>query len=318
MDGSATAGSSTRSSRGEYPADVLERFERDPPAGSTTATCATIAAPLDFLGVNYYTPAACVPGRIRRAARRRSSSREGSEHTDMGWEVYPDGLYELLVRLHDDYEPPPLYVTENGAAFADAAQQRQRRRPAADLLPRAPPRRARAARSTDGVPVRGLLRLVAARQLRVGARVTRSASASSTSTSRRSSACRRRATPGTATSSRPSAPGSHRPRATRGRAGDGRRRRDAWATGGSRYAPKQSSKVENAEGGNVAGKRNVQAKRAPVAQWTERRTSNPRVAGSNPAGRMEVPANRPLLLLSRRIRCARRIPERISYLRLRV
>jgi beta-glucosidase len=39
--------------------------------------------------------------------------------TDMGWEVYPDGLRELLVRLHDDYGPIPLLVTENGAAFGD-------------------------------------------------------------------------------------------------------------------------------------------------------------------------------------------------------
>jgi len=37
----------------------------------------------------------------------------------VGWEVYPDGLYELLVRLHEDYSVPPLYVTENGAAFGD-------------------------------------------------------------------------------------------------------------------------------------------------------------------------------------------------------
>ena len=38
----------------------------------------------------------------------------------MGWEVYPHGLYELLVRLHESYELPPLYVTENGAAFPDS------------------------------------------------------------------------------------------------------------------------------------------------------------------------------------------------------
>ena len=39
--------------------------------------------------------------------------------TGMGWEVYPDGLRELLVWLHDDYGPIPLLVTENGAAFGD-------------------------------------------------------------------------------------------------------------------------------------------------------------------------------------------------------
>jgi beta-glucosidase len=40
-------------------------------------------------------------------------------HSDMGWEIYPDGLHDLLVRLRDDYDPPALLVTENGAAFAD-------------------------------------------------------------------------------------------------------------------------------------------------------------------------------------------------------
>jgi beta-glucosidase len=41
------------------------------------------------------------------------------EFTDMGWEVYPAALHELLLRLRDEYEIPPLYITENGAAFAD-------------------------------------------------------------------------------------------------------------------------------------------------------------------------------------------------------
>jgi beta-glucosidase len=38
----------------------------------------------------------------------------------MGWEIYPAGLTELLVRLHRDYTLPPIYITENGAAFKDA------------------------------------------------------------------------------------------------------------------------------------------------------------------------------------------------------
>jgi len=37
----------------------------------------------------------------------------------MGWEVYPEGLYDLLGRLHFDYRFPALYVTENGAAYPD-------------------------------------------------------------------------------------------------------------------------------------------------------------------------------------------------------
>jgi beta-glucosidase len=38
----------------------------------------------------------------------------------MGWAVHPDGLRDLLVRLRDEYDPPPLYVTENGAAYPDS------------------------------------------------------------------------------------------------------------------------------------------------------------------------------------------------------
>ena len=45
--------------------------------------------------------------------------REDVDHTDMGWEVVPDGLHDLLVRLRDDYGPAAIYVTENGAAFPD-------------------------------------------------------------------------------------------------------------------------------------------------------------------------------------------------------
>src|SRR5262249_49720982 len=41
------------------------------------------------------------------------------EHTDMGWEVYPDGLHDVLVRVTRDYEPAAIYITENGAAFPD-------------------------------------------------------------------------------------------------------------------------------------------------------------------------------------------------------
>jgi beta-glucosidase len=38
----------------------------------------------------------------------------------MGWEVYPEGLYRLLCRLHFEYGPRKLYVTENGSAWPDA------------------------------------------------------------------------------------------------------------------------------------------------------------------------------------------------------
>jgi beta-glucosidase len=102
--------------RGAYPQDVTDRFAAVSPLVED-GDMAAIAAPLDFLGINYYT---------RNVVRADPAGGEpvtvpadGSEHTEMGWEVYPDGLYELLTRLRDDYELPPVYVTENGAAFAD-------------------------------------------------------------------------------------------------------------------------------------------------------------------------------------------------------
>ena len=73
----------------------------------------TIAQPLDFLGVNYYT-------RIWASAEDPplpAPNERGA--TDMGWEVYPQGLTDLLCAIDRDYDLPPLYITENGAAVAD-------------------------------------------------------------------------------------------------------------------------------------------------------------------------------------------------------
>ena len=75
---------------------------------------ALIQAPLDFLGVNFYTriwASAAVPPVPAPFALGA---------TDMGWEIYPDGLCELLTQLQRDYPGlPPIYITENGMAAAD-------------------------------------------------------------------------------------------------------------------------------------------------------------------------------------------------------
>jgi beta-glucosidase len=73
----------------------------------------TIAQPLDFLGVNYYTRIWASAEQPPRAAPHDKGS------TDMGWEVYPQGITELLCAIDRDYDLPPLYITENGAACAD-------------------------------------------------------------------------------------------------------------------------------------------------------------------------------------------------------
>jgi beta-glucosidase len=100
--------------RGSYPADLLERNElaaRVVQDGDLEA----IAAPIDFLGVNNYFRFVVGAG----DDGPRFVANPEAQHTDMGWEVHPDGLYRLLVRIARDYAPPAIYVTENGAAFGD-------------------------------------------------------------------------------------------------------------------------------------------------------------------------------------------------------
>ena len=78
-----------------------------------------IAAKTDFLGVNYYTR---VVARDEDAANNLPQTIFAaplSERTEMGWEVYPQGLYNLLNRLHFEYQVPKLYVTENGCSYND-------------------------------------------------------------------------------------------------------------------------------------------------------------------------------------------------------
>ena len=102
--------------RGAYPEDMAEAWADLLPE-IRDGDLETIAAPIDFLGVNNYSSplVAADPNGGRSQIVRRPDA----EHTDMGWEITPDGLHDLLVRLKRDYAPEAIYVTENGAAFPD-------------------------------------------------------------------------------------------------------------------------------------------------------------------------------------------------------
>jgi beta-glucosidase len=100
--------------RGAYPADLLERNALVEPLVQDGDLDA-IATPVDFLGVNNYFR--FIVGADPEGPRLVPNHE--AQHTEMGWEVYPDGLHSLLVRVNEDYAPPAIYVTENGAAFGD-------------------------------------------------------------------------------------------------------------------------------------------------------------------------------------------------------
>jgi len=102
--------------RGAYPADMLAAWEESLPE-IRDGDLESIAAPIDFLGVNNYTSPLVAAD--SNGGRSQIVRRPDVDRTDMGWEVVPDGLHDLLCRLTRDYEPPALYVTENGAAFPD-------------------------------------------------------------------------------------------------------------------------------------------------------------------------------------------------------
>jgi beta-glucosidase len=106
--------------RGRYPDGLFQGMEVQPP-DIQAGDMERIATPVDFLGVNYYSRT-LVRGRAGaegQAAVEPVSPVPGALYTEMGWEVFPQGLTDLLVQLNHDYAPPALIVTENGAAFVD-------------------------------------------------------------------------------------------------------------------------------------------------------------------------------------------------------
>ncbi len=135
--------------KGEYPADVIEDFRAVDAeavealeAAIQPGDLATIAAPIDSLGVNYYhgelvggTPPESAPHGGQAPTDRKTGSPfpsrdgifwhdRGLARTGMHWEVQPEGLTRLLERVWKEYAQPAgtvLFVTENGAAYDDEA-----------------------------------------------------------------------------------------------------------------------------------------------------------------------------------------------------
>jgi beta-glucosidase len=106
--------------RGTYPEDMLAHYAaRYGPFDVVRAgDLSLISRPIDFLGINYYSPQ-----RVRAQPSRQPLELVGvpgePPTTAMGWEVDPSGLHELLVRVRRDYGDVPVYITENGAAYED-------------------------------------------------------------------------------------------------------------------------------------------------------------------------------------------------------
>jgi beta-glucosidase len=106
--------------RGAYPADLVDWYESrlGPLELGVDGDLAVVAEPIDFLGVNYYSRAVVYddPADHPLAVGHPAPT---LPTTGMGWEVAPDALYELLVRIRREYGDIPIAITENGSAYDD-------------------------------------------------------------------------------------------------------------------------------------------------------------------------------------------------------
>ncbi|MEU0982101.1 GH1 family beta-glucosidase [Streptomyces griseus] len=100
-----------------YPQDMVEEYGVELPV--RPGDLETIAAPLDWLGLNYYFRQIVAADPDGTAPRAKQVPVPGARLTHMDWEVHAAGLEQLLVRLSEEYGVRRIYVTENGSAYED-------------------------------------------------------------------------------------------------------------------------------------------------------------------------------------------------------
>lgn len=97
---------------GHYHPEMIDAMQGDLPE-IKPGDMALISQKLDFLGINSYSRS------VISAQEGRLSPIPGSEYTEMDWEVCAPAFRRVLVKMNNDYHLPPIYITENGAAFKD-------------------------------------------------------------------------------------------------------------------------------------------------------------------------------------------------------
>ena len=103
---------------GRYPEELAEVFGEAWPRWPAD-DFAVIRQPIDFLGINYYTRSVTRFDPRAWPLRAAPVPQKRATHTETGWEVFAPGLTRVLTWVKERYGNPPVYVTENGAAFFD-------------------------------------------------------------------------------------------------------------------------------------------------------------------------------------------------------
>ncbi|MFM8192418.1 MAG: GH1 family beta-glucosidase [Actinomycetota bacterium] len=106
-----------------YPADVIEVLGKSPEI--ETGDMALINQPMDFLGVNFYFRQTIAADPQGTPLPIRGIRRANVTRTAMDWEVHAPDFEEILMRIHRDYKPRAMYITENGSAWDDVVEANQ-------------------------------------------------------------------------------------------------------------------------------------------------------------------------------------------------
>lgn len=112
-----------------YPSDLLDNlatnkvFPDSGPSYIQPGDMDIISTLIDFMGINYYTRRVVrsteIPEEENLPRTVYPAPMNDENYTEMGWEVYPQGLLQVLGRMHFEYQVPKLYITENGCSYSD-------------------------------------------------------------------------------------------------------------------------------------------------------------------------------------------------------
>lgn len=102
-----------------FPQDMVEKYGVELPIQDGDLDL--ISAPMDFLGINYYFRI-IVEANADKASGASQVAVKDADTTHMGWEIHPDGLEGMLVRVAKEYAPAAIFVTESGCAVEDVVE----------------------------------------------------------------------------------------------------------------------------------------------------------------------------------------------------
>lgn len=105
--------------KGRYPEDMIKLYsEQRILPEFLEDDMKIISEKIDFLGINYYTRSVLRYDENAYPLKVTMVDLDNPK-TDMGWEIYPEGLFDLLINIHKNYGGVDILITENGAAFND-------------------------------------------------------------------------------------------------------------------------------------------------------------------------------------------------------